>query len=252
MKNKIKKVVIVLLTLIALGCAGYLAWFYLMADAVEESYEKARNETIIPPKENVPEDSPVIPVDFEKLRETNADVYAWIKIAGTTVDYPIVQHTEDEEFYLNHSWEGKTAPEGAIFTQTYNSTSFMDFNTVIYGHQMGEGVETMFHQLNKYLDSSFMDEYSEVVIYTPDHVRTYRIFAAVVYDDRHLVNCFDYSTDDGKQTFLDSIYQSKDMRNQYQENLEVTPEDRIISLSTCISGEANHRLLVEAVLIDEK
>ena len=57
---------------------------------------------------------------------------------------------------------------------------------------MGEGVDTMFHTLDRYLEEGYIEKYPNVIIYTPDHVLTYRIFAAVIYDDRHLFLRFRY------------------------------------------------------------
>ena len=119
---------------------------------------------------------PEIPVDFTALQEKNPDIYAWIKIDGTTVDYPVCQNNEDDNYYLSHTWERVEAADGAIFTQACNSKNFTDFNTVIYGHQMGEGVDTMFHTLDRYLEEGYIEKYPNVIIYTPDHVLTYRIF----------------------------------------------------------------------------
>ena len=133
-----------------------------------------------------------------------------------------------------------------------NSKKFTDFNTVIYGHQMGEGVDTMFHTLDRYLEEGYIEKYPNVIIYTPDHVLTYRIFAAVIYDDRHLINSFNYVMDDQRQAFLDSLQDSRDLRSRYSDIESVGTEDRILSLSTCVTGESNHRLLVEAVLTNEE
>lgn len=254
MKEKGRKILIVLLLAVAISCAGYLIWYYISASKAEDSYEDARKEAVIEiPKDTEADDEQVqIPIDFDALQATNPEVYAWIRIDGTKIDYPIVQKKDDDNYYLNHTWEGKSAAEGAIFTQAFNSTDFLDFNTLIYGHQMGEGVETMFHQLGNYLDADFMNEHREVVIYTPNHVRTYKVFAAVVYDDRHIMQYYNFNVDNDREEFLDSIYNSRDMRNQYCDDVEVTTNDRIITLSTCISVESDHRLLVEAVLVDEK
>lgn len=253
MKENFRKILIVVLAIFALGCAGYLIWYYTAAAKTEESYEKARKKVVnVPEQPDAPEEVPEIPIDFAALQATNPDVYAWIKIEGTNIDYPVLQNLENDNYYLDHTWEGKSASQGAIFTQACNSKDFTDFNTVIYGHQMGDNNDTMFHNLGYYLDKDFMTEHPNITIYTPDHVRTYRIFAAVVYSDRHLVQSFNYVLDKDRQAFLDSIYNSRDMRNQYRDDVEVGITDRILSLSTCISAEAEHRLLVEAVLIDEK
>ena len=197
MKEKGRKILIILLLAVAIGCAGYLIWYYASAAKSAESYATARTTD--------EEEKVVIPIDFASLQETNPDVHAWIKIDGTNIDYPVVQNEEQEEYYLTHTWEGKYAAEGAIFTQAFNKKDFTDFNTVIYGHQMGEGVETMFHQLGNYLDDGYMKDHSEIVIYTPEHILTYKVFAAVVYDDRHLMKYYDYDKAEDRQAFLDSL-----------------------------------------------
>lgn len=243
----------IIFAFIAIVCAGYLIWYYAMAGKVNKSYEKARKEAVKNPiQDNIPEEDVEIPINFSALQETNPDVYAWIRIEGTNIDYPIVQNQENDNYYLDHTWEGKEASQGAIFSQTCNSKDFTDFNTVIYGHQMGEGNDTMFHNLGNYLDREFMNDHPEITIYTPEHIRTYKVFATVVYDDRHLVHSFNYVLEKDRQAFLDSIYNARDMRNQYQDGVDVTIDDRILSLSTCISAESDHRLLVEAVLTNEE
>ena len=64
----------------------------------------------------------------------NPDIYAWIKIPETNVDYPIVQSSDDNGYYLNHDIYGEKKAEGTIFTENYNTKTFEDPNTVIYGH----------------------------------------------------------------------------------------------------------------------
>lgn len=256
MKEKGRKIVILVLAMIALVCAGYLIWYYMSAEQAEESMEKVKEVAVKEEKEDpvteISEEKVEIPIDFEALQVINPDVYAWIRIDGTVIDYPVVQRSDDDSFYLDHTWEGKPAADGAIFTQACNAKDFTDFNTVIYGHQMGAGVETMFHQLGNYLNADFMQEHRDILIYTPDHIRTYRVFAAVVYDDRHLIQYYNFVMNSDRQAFIDSIYNSRDMRNQFCEDEDVTIDDQLLSLSTCIAGEPQHRLLVEAVLIDEK
>ena len=69
------------------------------------------------------------------------------------------ENNEDDNYYLSHTWERVEAADGAIFTQACNSKNFTDFNTVIYGHQMGEGVDTMFHTLDRYLEEGYIEKY---------------------------------------------------------------------------------------------
>ena len=61
------------------------------------------------------------------------------RIPGTSIDYPILQSQTDNTYYLNHALDGSEQPEGAIFTENYNTRTFEDPNTVIYGHDMKNG-----------------------------------------------------------------------------------------------------------------
>lgn len=253
MLDKGRKIIMGLLAAVSLCAAGYLLWYYAIAAKTEQTYEEARSSAYAERTDSTEqEESRVeIPIDFEKLQAVNEEVYAWIRIEGTNIDYPVVQSLEEDTFYLEHTWEKKAAPEGAIFTQACNAKNFTDFNTVVYGHQMGDRIDTMFHNLGLYLEEGFMEQHPEITVYTKEHVLTYRVFAAVVYDDRHLVQSFNYVMDKERQRFLDSIINSRDLRNRYSEAEKVSASDRILSLSTCIAGEPKHRLLIEAVLTDE-
>lgn len=258
MLDKVRKLLVVLLSLVAAGAAGYLIWYYGIAAKTEQSYEEARQKAVAerpvkrPAKEENSVPKPDIPVDFDALQAVNPDVYGWIRIEGTKVDYPVVQSLTEDHYYLDHTWEGKKAPEGAIFTQACNARDFTDFNTAVYGHQMGEGMDTMFHTLAFYLNEGFMEQHPEVIVYTREHVLKYRVFAAVIYDDRHLIGAYNYVMNEERQAFLDSIRNSRDLRNRYSDAENVGIDDRILSLSTCVAGEPGRRLLVEAVLTDEE
>ena len=52
------------------------------------------------------EQSEVIPVKFEELQAVNPDIYAWITVPGTVIDYPILQHASDNTYYLMHNIDG--------------------------------------------------------------------------------------------------------------------------------------------------
>ena len=109
----------------------------------------------------------------------------------------------------------------------------------------------MFGGLKQYMDASYMKEHSQIIIYTPEHRLTYQVFAAVTYDDRHILQSFDFRDDQSYQSFLDSLRQVRNMSSYIDEETAVTTEDRILTLSTC-NGNEQERFLVEAVLIDEE
>ena len=196
------------------------------------------------------EQSEVIPVKFEELQAVNPDIYAWITVPGTVIDYPILQHASDNTYYLMHNIDGSYGYPGCVYTENMNSKDFTDNNTVIYGHNMKNG--SMFAQLHKFEDPDFFNENREVLIYLPDEVLHYTIFAAQVYDDRHLLYSFDFTDPEVYQKYLDSIFSTRDMSANIDKDVTVTADDQIITLVTCIGSQPNNRLLVQAVLTDRE
>lgn len=235
----------------AIACAviGIRSW--LQEKNAGSGYEEVREEV----KDNTPEKpepeetgpSVEIPIDFKSLQERNPDVYAWITVPGTQIDYPILQSPDDNSYYLTHTMDGEEKTEGAIFTENYNHTDMEDPNTVIYGHDMKNG--SMFQNLLKYQDRTFFDENREVIIYTPDAIRHYEIFAAYLYDDRHLLQSFNFNNIDVYRQYLDSIFSIRDMSACIDTSVEVDTDDKIITLSTCYGSQSDKRYLVQAVLV---
>ncbi len=191
----------------------------------------------------------VSPIDFEALWAVNEDIYAWIEIVDTDIAYPVLQHPTDNDYYLNHTPEGRSGFPGSIYTFNVNAKDFSDFNTLIYGHRMNNG--TMFSNLHFYRDESYLKEHRTIKIYLPDRELTYTIFAAVVYDDRLITSSFDFSDPDACSSFLASIYGNRDLNSHLLTEPPVTVDDHIITLSTCIKGQEKNRYLVVAVLTDE-
>lgn len=186
------------------------------------------------------------PVDFVKLKKINPDIYAWINIPGTVIDYPILRRENDNAYYLTHTVENKKSAYGAIYTEDYNDMDFADFNTVIYGHNMKNG--SMFGSLRKYRNRTFFDENREINIYMPGRIMKYRIFAAHIVDDRHILLSYDFTNESVRNEYISDIFSNKGMSSYFDSQTGVTADDRIITLSTC-TGKTEERYLVQGVLI---
>ena len=189
-------------------------------------------------------------VDFAQLREdTNEDIYAWIYIPDTKIDYPVLQHPTDNTYYLDYNLDGSKGYPGCIYTEDYNQKDFTDPNTVLYGHNMKNG--TMFAGLHKYGDAEYLEEHPYVYIYTEEGLLAYEIFAAYQSGDEHILYAHDGFAD--REVFGEYIEEILDMRSMgsvVKEEAEVTPDSRILTLSTCISGKPNNRFLVQGVLLN--
>lgn len=188
-----------------------------------------------------------IPIDFETLWETCPDAYAWIRVPETQIDYPVCQMVEgDQSFYLNHRADKVAEFAGAIYSENYNKRDFTDPVTVLYGHDMNNG--SMFQNLHYYEDRAYFDKNKEVIIYLPDKVLHYTIFAAYNYSDEHLLVCHDNFSDPNEfYFFLQNILAQQFISGFVDQNTELTRESRILTLSTCNAYD-NQRYLVQCLL----
>lgn len=189
-------------------------------------------------------------LDFKQLREdTNKDIYAWICLPGTVIDYPVVQHPSDEAYYLEHNLDGSKGYPGCIYSQSYNKKDFSDRMTVLYGHNMKDG--TIFAGLHNYEDADFFKENPYVFLYTENDIFVYKIFAAYAASDEHLLFNYDWTIDRIFLDYLAGIQERKDLSRNVDREIELTADSQILTLSTCIGGVQNKRYLVQGVLLRE-
>lgn len=251
MKRKIRIILFIICICVLVGGGVFLFLEQRQSEDTEDQYNQIRHEVkeeevTEPVEDKEPEK---IPINFKKLKKQNKDVYAWIHIEGTRVDYPILQHPTDDSYYLNRTIDHKAGYPGSIYTEKSNAKDFTDFNTVIYGHDMLNG--TMFKDLHKFEKKSFFKKHDTVDIYTETEHKVYKIFAAVVFSDQHLMYSYDYDVKSERNAFLQAVYGSNNMKNQYRDSVKVDEDSHIITLSTCIGDQPTKRWLVLAVEMDE-
>ena len=191
-------------------------------------------------------------VSFDELMEINPDVYAWIYIPNTNVDYPVAQSITDRDdtFYLSHNIYKQYQFSGTIYSEVQNSTDFHDRVTVLYGHNMLNG--TMFASLHNFEDEDFFEDNNTIFILTKDKQLTYLVYSAYTYDDRHILNSFYLKDDKVFQEYIDSTIHPHAYSSIVREGVEPDINSKILTLSTCTNGAANTRFLVQGVLVDER
>ena len=180
------------------------------------------------------------------LKAENPDIYGWLEIPNTDISYPLLQSATDDTFYLDHDRDGNSNVNGSLFTEhECNGTDFTDRVTPIYGHHMKSGA--MFGNLQQiYSDEETYNASKEVIVYLPEREIHYTVFAAVAFDDRHLMYAYDVQTEDGVQQFLDDLAAVRAIGSSYDESVGATSADHLIVLSTCLKGGGNGRFLVVA------
>lgn len=244
MKEHVRKIVLAGSVILCLGGVVYLVSDHMNQDQNSDVYEQVQEQMqVLEP--TVKEETPVeVSIDFASLKKINKDIYAWIDIEDTNVHYPIVQSPTDDSYYLEHTIEGVKGYPGSIYTERVNAKDFSDFNTVIYGHDMKDG--SMFKHLHKFEDPEFFETHDTVTIYTEKEIKTYRIYAAIVFDNRHLMYHFNNDDIEDRKAFIQAINGARNMKNLYREGMTIDENSKLITMSTCITGQPDKRYLVVA------
>lgn len=181
---------------------------------------------------------------LSSLAENFPDLYGWISISNTTINYPLVQGA-DNDYYLNHAPDKSPLVNGSIFVDYRNNTEIMrNFNTVMYGHNLQGG--GMFHDVQACFyenEEMFMNSY--IYIYTMDGAYVFEPFA--VYDTRADYQYFrtEFATTEEFVNFATEM-QSNSI---YKKDMEFVPTDRIITLSTCTNRSVDGRYALQAKLV---
>ena len=203
-------------------------------------------EPAVLPEEEHNEELEKMRAGLMSLARINPDVYGWITVEGTNINYPLVQG-EDNDYYLNHAYTGEFLPNGSIFVDYRNYDDIMkNFNTVMYGHNIPSGA--MFHDVEKFIkDATYKDYFynTTINIYTNDGIFIYEPFA--VYKTRMDYNYFKtgFKTPGDFVTFCEEVKAN----SKHQKDMTFTETDRIITMSTCTNILNSERYALHAKLI---
>lgn len=181
-------------------------------------------------------------IDWKRLKETNPDVVAWIRIPHTNINYPVLKG-ETNNSYIRHNLYKEYSRSGSIFISENNDNPFIDFNTIIYGHNLGNG--RMFSQLKKYKDQNFYEQHKYIYIYYPDEtIQKYKIVSFHSVNDGN-AKIYNLNVDNYKDY---KEYVNKN--NKIKSTFSFKDEDvkKIITLSTCTNVSKDGRYVLHAVL----
>ena len=224
-------------------------------DVINEDIEEPVVEETLPdvqvvPEENITKEEVKSKYSFENslntLKKINNESVGYLVVKNTNISYPVLQHS-DNSYYLKKDIYKKNSSMGWIYMDYRNNPNELNDNTIIYGHNMGNG--TMFGSLKTVLDYSWRSNEDNLIINLDleNHSYKFRIFSIykVDYTTDYLLTSFDTT-----QEKLDFIKMIKD-RSEFQFNINIDEFDNILTLSTC-HGKNNKRLVVHAVLIKEE
>lgn len=249
---------ILIVSVLLLGVSGYfLADMFLqehkddvLQERLKEIYEDSKvGETGDIPVENGGDESgesasSAVHPGLLALHGENPDCIGWIQIEGTVIDYPVMYHPAEENYYLHRDFYGEYSANGCLFLSELCNPKTSD-NLIIYGHHMNSG--KMFAALDQYKDVQFYRKHPLISYNTLEGKETYQVFA---------VFCTPvYTGSDFRYYTFTKVEDAED----YQEYIEAvkgrslydtgtTPffGDKLLTLSTCEYSQRNGRIVVVA------
>mgnify|MGYP000192271112 FL=1 len=188
-------------------------------------------------------------IDFNKLINKNPDTIGWIKVLGTDINYPVVQ-TNNNDFYLTHSFDKSYNKAGWIFADYINKNlknNELDKNTIIYGHNRQNN--SMFGTLSNVFKEEWLSnkENHYINFSTLNNNMVWEVFSTYIIEKEEYYIQSNFSSNEEYISFLNTIKN----RSTYKYDVNISKEDKILTLSTCTNvGEG--RTVLHAKLIYHK
>lgn len=208
----------------------------------KEALDKAvNNDSEKPSADRIPEDTKEELIEqVRRLSAEHSNSVAWLYIPDTNINYPVMQ-SGDNEYYTHRAADGSYLYAGSLFMDYRCSSDFSDFNSVIYGHNMGNG--TMFANIPNYENEEYFMNHSYGWLTTENDVRLIDFFAVARTSDTSGLYL-------AVPNFNEWDNQLRNCASIYKE-IEVTESDHLLMLSTCTSAEGNSRTILVGKIIEE-
>ena len=227
MDSAVNRIVAILCLLLFLIC------LYAMIDAVNV-YLNANDKSVLKYK-------PELGRGGEVLQELSDDAVAWLTIDNTSIDYPVMQGRNNEE-YINKDPFGEFSLSGSIFLDSRNRADFSDPYSILYGHHMEHGA--MFGALDSFIKQEYFDQHrTGTLITTSGQDYTIRLFAACKAD------ATEKTVFDPPESTNEELLQYLKQHAAVLEPQGVDAQSRILAMSTCQSAENVERMIVFGIMI---
>ena len=215
--------------------------------AASATLETTKPEATTQPTESAEK---IILPQYAQLHQENPDLYGWIKIEDTKIDYPVMHTPNDPEKYLHVNFKGEYSYAGLPFMDA-NCTADSD-NLLIYGHNMLDG--SMFRSLMEYEKQDYFEKHPVIRFDTLYDEQTYEVLAAfydrVYYKTERVFKFYQFINAADEAEYNAAVEQFKS-KSLYDTGVEAQYGDQLITLVTCAYHTENGRFVVVARKIEE-
>ena len=257
-RERKRKLIVALCSVVALASFGYYGVYYYFADRTQSDYENLSdlkgNDSIVIRTPSVTihyseeeEDIELTVLEeYEALYNKNKRLIGWLEIDGTNIDYPVMQ-TTNNEYYLDHNYNQEYDKNGSLFLDAECDVVRRNTNLIIYGHHMKSG--KMFGDLNKYSSESYCKEHSIIrfdTIYEKGTYEVMYVFRSRIYNEDEIVFKYYQFFDASSEREFNSNMNEMATIALYDTGVTASYGDELLTLSTCDYSEADGRFVVVA------
>lgn len=182
---------------------------------------------------------------YAVIYDENNDLFGWIGIDGTKINYPVMHTPKEPEKYLRTNFEGKYSQIGLPFIE--GDCSKDSDNLLIYAHNMKDG--SMFHSLLKYKDKDYWVKHSIInfdTLYEEKEYEVMSVFYDRVYNKSDDVfKFYNFIDAEDKEDYENAINYFEE-KQLYDTDVKAEYGDQLITLVTCSYHEDNGRFVVVA------
>lgn len=220
--------------------------FDYLVEIVEEAEETEIEDV------NISDEETQSPLErYQELFRMNNDMYGWISIDGTNIDYPVMYTPDKKDYYLKRNFEKEYSSYGVPYIAEHCDPRKPSDNVILYGHHMKNG--SMFSDLMKYEDKDFFlsqntinfDSLTETAVY-----EIIAVFKTTVYDDSGF-KFYLFTDAETKEEFHAYVARCKEL-SLYETGVSAEYGDKLITLSTCEYSRTNGRMVVVAKKVLEE
>ncbi len=180
--------------------------------------------------------------ELKAVNVTYKDAIGWLKVPGTTIDYPIFQGTDNTRYYREDR-DGVTQYWGETFLDyrcDITKLASPMTNIIIYGHNTE--TDNRFTPLLNYKREEFYTNHRYIELATLNGLNTYEIFSVYSTDTEFYYIDTVFENNAEYENYLKSIAK----KTRYSTKVDVTPDDQILTLSTCDYSRKDGRFVVQA------
>ena len=250
MNNKNKKILILILSILLVIALGSM--FYLMPKVENPSTTQEPEVT-----EKVNYDAEI--KQFDDNHAINDDYVGQIVFESGIIDLPVVQSKLEDVYaaydeYLRTAWDTmEHDEEGSIFMDP-NVNHETDQNIVIYGHYVYPFLDPeqthKFSPLHLLKDEANYDANKNVKLILENEIREYEVayvyYAAIITDENGQYSEVNYMLPNFEADEFESYVSAIKNLEFYSTGVEISDEDQLLTLQTCVENRDDLRLIIVA------